>query len=88
MSSWKLLDPTSYVEDLKSGNIQVTNEVLSLLFRVQCFNTLPHQPSEQMIDHAFGHGAHRVRVIQFCKIYYFQILLTIHPFVEKLINVY
>ena len=65
MSGQKLLDPTSYVEDLKSGNIQDTNEVLSLLFRVQCPITLPHQPSEQMIEHAFGHGAHRVRDMQF-----------------------
>jgi len=49
------------VEDLKAGNIQDTNEVLSLLFCVQRLITLPHQPFEQAIEHAFGHGTHRVR---------------------------
>ena len=52
----------------KSGNIQNTNEVLSNLFCVQRLIVLPQQPFEQMIVHAFGHGAHRVRDLQFYKI--------------------
>jgi len=61
MSGRKILDSTtSYVEDHKSGKNQDTNEVLSLLFRVQCLITLSHQPFEQSIGHAFGHGTHRV----------------------------
>jgi len=49
--------------------------VLSLLFCVQRLITLPHQPFEHTIEHAFGHGTHRVRDLQFYKICYFQSFL-------------
>lgn len=55
----------TYVEDLKTGNIQYTNEVLPLLFGVQCFVTLLDQPFEQPVEHGLRHGAHGVRYLIF-----------------------
>lgn len=53
----------TYVEDLKTSNIQYTNEVLPLLFRIQGFVTLLHQPFEQPVEHGLRHGTHRVRYL-------------------------
>lgn len=53
----------TYVEDLKTGDIQYTDEVLPLLFRVQGLVTLFDQPFEQSVEHGLGHGTHRVRYL-------------------------
>jgi len=59
-----------------SANIQDTNEVLSLLCCVQRLITRGHQPFEHTVEHAFGHGTHRVRDLQFYKMYYSQIIFN------------
>lgn len=51
----------TYIEDLETGNIQYTDEVLPLLLRVQSLVTFFHQPFEQPVEHGFRHGAHRIR---------------------------
>jgi hypothetical protein len=79
-----VIKPVSKI--LNPANIQDTNEVLSVLFSFQCLIRHPHQPFEQMIKHAFGHGTHWVRDLQLYKIYYFQFFLIIHPFVVCHIN--
>lgn len=50
----------TYVEDLETGNIQYTNEVLPLLLGVQGLVTLFHQPLEQPVEHRFRHGAYGI----------------------------
>lgn len=50
----------TYVEDLETGDIQYTNEVLPLLLGVQGLVTLLHQPLEQPIEHRLRHGAHGI----------------------------
>lgn len=50
----------TYVENFETGNIQYTNEVLSLLVGVQSFVTFLDQPFEQPVKHGFGHGTNRV----------------------------
>lgn len=50
----------THVEDLETGNIQHTDEVLTLLLRVQSLVTLLHQPLEQAIEHTLAQGTDRV----------------------------
>ena len=50
----------TYVEDLEAGDIEHTDEVLSLLFGVQSFVQLLHHPLEQPVVHGFGHGTDRI----------------------------
>lgn len=56
-----MVEEETYIEDLKTGNIQYTDEVLPLLLRVQSLVTFFHQPFEQPVEHCFRHGAHRIR---------------------------
>jgi len=50
----------TYVEDLKTGDIQYTNEVLPLLLGIQGLVTFFHQPLEQPVEHRLRHGTHGV----------------------------
>lgn len=50
----------TYVEDLETGDIQYTNEVLPLLLGIQGLVTLLHQPLEQPVEHRLRHGAHGI----------------------------
>lgn len=50
----------TYVEDLETGDIQYTNEVLPLLLGIQGLVTLFHQPLEQPVEHGLRHGAHGI----------------------------
>lgn len=50
----------THVEDLKSSNIEDTNEVLSLLLGVEGFITLPDQEFEASIKHCLCQGTHRI----------------------------
>ena len=56
-----MVEEETYIKDLKTGNIQYTDEVLPLLLRVQSLVTFFHQPFEQPVEHGFRHGAHRIR---------------------------
>lgn len=49
-------ESNTYVEDLKAGNIEHTNEVLSLLLGVECLVTLLDEPFEQPVEHALANG--------------------------------
>lgn len=54
-------DPSdTHLEDLKTSNIQYTNEVLTLLLGIQSLVTLLHQPLEQTIEHTLAEGTDRV----------------------------
>lgn len=50
----------TYVEDLETGNIQYTDEVLPLLLGVQGLVTLLHQPFEHPVEHRLRHGAYGI----------------------------
>ena len=50
----------TYVEDLETGNIQHTNEELSLGLDVQCLVDTIYEPSEETIVDGLGQGADRV----------------------------
>lgn len=50
----------TYVENLETGDIQYTNEVLPLLLGIQGLVTLLHQPFEQSVEHRLRHGAHGI----------------------------
>lgn len=50
----------TYVEDLETGDIQYTDEMLPLLLGVQGFVTLLHQPLKQPVEHRFRHGTHGI----------------------------
>ena len=50
----------TYVEDLETGNIQYTDEVLPLLLGIQGLVTLLHQPLEQSVEHRLRHGTYGV----------------------------
>jgi len=50
----------THLEDLKTSNIQYTNEVLTLLLGIQSLVTLLHQPLEQTIEHTLAEGTDRV----------------------------
>lgn len=50
----------TYVEDLKTGDIQHTDKVLPLLLGVQGLVTFFHQPLEQSVEHRLRHGAYGV----------------------------
>jgi len=50
----------TYVKNLETGDIQHTDEVLSLLLGVQGLVTLLHQPLEQPVEHGLRHGAYGV----------------------------
>lgn len=51
---------TVLVEDLKTGNIEHTDEVLSLLLGVQGLVQLLHHPLEETIEHGLSEGTDRV----------------------------
>lgn len=50
----------TYVENLETGNIQYTDEVLPLLLGVQGLVTLLHQPFEHPVEHRLRHGAYGI----------------------------
>lgn len=50
----------TYVENLKTSNIQYTNKVLTLLFGVQGVVTLLDQEFEETIEHTLTQGTDRV----------------------------
>lgn len=50
----------TYVEDLETGDIQYTDEVLPFLLSVQSLVTLLHQPLEHPVEHRLRHGAHGI----------------------------
>lgn len=50
----------TYVENFETCNIQYTDEVLSLLFGVECFITFLDEEFEHPVEHGFRHGTDRV----------------------------
>lgn len=57
--TWNV-DWETYVEDLETGDIQYTDEVLPLLLGIQSLVTLLYQPLEQPVEHRLRHGAYGV----------------------------
>lgn len=55
----------TYVENFEASNIQDTNELDSLLLSVQSLVALDYEPLEASIEHALGHGTHRVSTLIF-----------------------
>lgn len=51
----------TYVEDLETGNIKHTDEVLPLLLGIKSFVTFLDQPFEQPIKHTLAEGTNGVR---------------------------
>lgn len=56
---------STYVEDLETGNIQDTDEVLSLLFGVQSFVDSSDHPLEETIENGLRQGTDRVADLLF-----------------------
>ena len=52
---WGYGQTRSYVENLKSGNIQDTNEVLTLLLGIQSLVALLDQPFEHSVEQSLKH---------------------------------
>lgn len=55
----------THVEDLESGDIQYTDEVVPLLLRVQSVVTFLDQELEATIKHGLSQGTHGVRALIF-----------------------
>ena len=51
----------SYVEDLKTSNVEHTDELNTLLTGFQSFVDTNHQPLEQTIENGLSHGTDRVK---------------------------
>ena len=49
-----------YLKDFEASNIQYTDEVLSLLFRVQSLVDTGHQPLEYSVVHSLRQGSHGI----------------------------
>ena len=64
---------TLYLKDLKTSNVQHTDERHTLESRGKSFITLGHQPTEHTVVDSLGHGAHRVVA-----------LVNVHAFSHKL----
>jgi len=54
---------SSDLEDFEAGDIQHTDEVLSLVLGVQCLVDTGHQPGEHLAVDGLGQGSHGVNYL-------------------------
>ena len=50
----------TYIEDLEAGNVEHTDEAMTLLLGVQGEVDLLDQPLEETVEHGLSHGTNRV----------------------------
>lgn len=55
----------TYVKDFKTGDIKYTDEMLPLLFGVQCLVTLDDEPFEAPVEHGLSQGTHGIGTLIF-----------------------
>ncbi|OAD59362.1 hypothetical protein WN48_09193 [Eufriesea mexicana] len=75
----------TYVEDLKTSNIQYTNEVLPFLLCVQGLVTLFHQPFEQPVEHGFRQGTHGVCYLVLVTTLGYELVTDLDPWFQQVL---
>lgn len=75
----------TYVEDLETGDIQYTDEVLPLLLGVQGLVTLLHQPLEQPVEHRLRHGAHGIGYLVFVTTLGDELVTDLDPWLQQVL---
>lgn len=75
----------TYVEDLETGDIQYTNEVLSLLLGIQGLVTLLHQPLEEPVEHRLRHGTHGIAYLIFVTTLGDELVTDLDPWLQQVL---